>query len=106
MMETTQKILKEDGTDIMQLNKSIFIHNTAAYPTTITIMGTTIIQAIEENTWAISMEIKELQERISQLEIENNQLKVQASSSTTVVSIMEYFKRCALEQVEELYKVR
>jgi len=40
------------------------------------------------------------------LEIENNQLKSQSRSSMTVVSILEYFKRCALEKDDELYKAR
>jgi len=39
--ETTRKILKEDETNIMQLDNNIFIHNTAADPITIATTRTT-----------------------------------------------------------------
>jgi len=45
--ETTHMILKEDWMNIMQLDKSIFIHNTAADLVAIATVGTIIIQAIE-----------------------------------------------------------
>jgi len=40
--ETTRKILKEYEIDIMQLDKTIFIHNTATYLIAITTSGTTV----------------------------------------------------------------
>jgi len=47
-----------------------------------------------------------LWEGINQLEIENNQLKYQASSSITVVSRLKDLENFSLEQAEELYKSR
>lgn len=104
--DTSQNILKEDEIDKMLINKSIFIHNTIAYPVGIASVGTTTSQAIEENTHTMSLEIKKLRERIRQLEIENNQLKSQMTPSMTMVSRLEDFKRCSLEKAKELYKER
>ena len=58
MKETTHKILKEDGMDRMQMDKSIFIHNTIANPVAIATAETTMSQSIEDNTHAMSLEIK------------------------------------------------
>jgi len=52
------------------------------------------------------LEIKQLWERISQLDIKNSQLKAQASSTTIVISRLDDLKRCALEKEEEIYKAR
>jgi len=104
--ETARKILKEDGTNRMQLDKNIFIHNTTANPVAMATKGTTVGQAIKENTQAMSFEIKQPRERINQLERENNQLRVHASLSTTVISKLDDFKRCVLEKEEDLYKAR
>jgi len=45
--ETAHKILKEDGTDRMMLDKRIFIHNSAAHQVAMATAGTTVIQEIE-----------------------------------------------------------
>jgi len=48
--ETSRKILKEDETDRMQIDKSISIHNTANDPVVMATVGIIVIQAIEDNT--------------------------------------------------------
>lgn len=67
--ETTCTILKEDGMDKMHIDKRIFIHNTIAGSVEMGTVGTIVSQAIEENTRAMSLDIKQLCERIIQLEI-------------------------------------
>jgi len=104
--EIAHKILKEYRTDRMQLDKSVFIHNTAVDLVVVATTRIPMSQEIEENNWVMSLEFKQLRERVSQVEIENNQLKVQASSATTMIFRLDDFTRCALEQAEELYKAR
>jgi len=82
----------------MKLDKNIFIHNTVADPIAITTVRTTMRREIKHNTHAMSLEIKQLRERINQLEIENSQLKVQASSATTVISRFDDFKNALLRK--------
>jgi len=45
--ETTRKILKEDGTNRMMLDKRIFIHNSVAHRVAMATAGTTVSQEIE-----------------------------------------------------------
>lgn len=47
-----------------------------------------------------------MQERVVQLEQENNQLKDQLGTSKPMKSELEEFKKCALDQAYELHKAR
>jgi len=50
--------------------------------------------------------VKELQERVIQIEKENTQLKEQLETSKPMKTALDDFRRCALEQEEELHKTR
>jgi len=56
--ETSRKVMKEDGTKDMQVEKSIMIPNTTGDLVATATLGTAIIQTIEDNVRTLTKQIK------------------------------------------------
>jgi len=69
--ETKKNIIKDDGTEDMQVDKNVVILNTSGDAVANANLGTTINKVIEENVFTLTNQVKDLQKRVIQLEQEN-----------------------------------
>jgi len=90
----------------MQVEKSSLILNNVCDLVATVDVGTAIGKAIEDNVRSLKKKVKEVHEWNAQLEHENIQLKDQMGTSKMLMSALDDFKKCALEQADELHKTR
>ena len=73
--EMKQKVLKGDDTEGMQVDKVVMIPTTSKNPIDNASFNSAMSKVIEENIRTLSNQVKELQQKVIQLEGENIQLK-------------------------------
>jgi len=67
--------MKDNGIEDMHVEKTVVVSNTSSDLVSTATMGTAISKVIEENVRTLKKQVKELHERVCQLEQEKNQLK-------------------------------
>jgi len=84
----------------------VLISNTSSDPIANATLETAMSKVIEENVCTLTNQVKELQEGVMQLEQENTQLNDQLGASTSRMTTLDDFRKCALDQAGELHKTR
>jgi len=77
------------------------IPNTSNDPVANVSFNTAMSKVIEENVCTLFNQVKELQQRVIQLEGENTHLKEQLETSKPMKNTLDDFRKCALEKVED-----